>query len=64
VGSNLVLSIILDGNGAIAIPGLISVPNSGSFENKAYIVKQPSLFTYLMHEVTDFLKTFHTDAKF
>jgi hypothetical protein len=34
VGSNLVLSIILDGNGQHlkAMPGSIPAPNSGSFE--------------------------------
>ncbi len=34
VGSNLVSSNILDGNGVITMPELISVPNSGSIENK------------------------------
>jgi hypothetical protein len=34
VGSNLVSSNILDGNGVITMPELISVPNSGSFENE------------------------------
>jgi hypothetical protein len=34
VGSNLVSSYILDGNGVITMPESISVPNSGSFENK------------------------------
>ncbi len=34
MGSNLVSSKILDGNGVITMPGSIAVPNSGSFENK------------------------------
>jgi hypothetical protein len=34
VGSNPVSSKILDGNGVIIMPELMSVPNSGSFENK------------------------------
>ncbi len=34
MGSNLVSSNILDGNGILTMPGSISVPNSGSFENK------------------------------
>jgi hypothetical protein len=34
VGLNLFSSNILDGNGVITMPGWISVPNSGSFENK------------------------------
>jgi hypothetical protein len=34
VGSKLVSSKILDGNGVKAMPGLIPAPNSGSFENK------------------------------
>ncbi len=33
VGSNFVLSIILDGNGIITMPGSISVPSSGSFSS-------------------------------
>jgi hypothetical protein len=34
VGSNLVSANILDGKGVITMPESISVPNSGSFENK------------------------------
>jgi hypothetical protein len=34
VGLNLVSSNILDGNGFLTMPRLISVPNSGSFEKK------------------------------
>jgi hypothetical protein len=34
VGSNLVSSNILDVNGVITMPESISVPSSGSFENK------------------------------
>jgi len=34
VGSKLVSSKILDGNGVKAMPGSIPAPNSGSFENK------------------------------
>jgi len=34
VGSKLVSSKILDGNGVKAMPGLILAPNSGLFENK------------------------------
>jgi hypothetical protein len=34
VGSNLVSSNILDGNGVITMPESISAPKSGSFENK------------------------------
>jgi hypothetical protein len=34
VGSNLVSSLIQDGNGVKAVPGLFPAPNSGSFENK------------------------------
>jgi hypothetical protein len=34
VGSNLILSNKLDGNGVITMPEMISVPNSGSFEKK------------------------------
>ncbi len=33
MGSNLVSSNKLDGNDFITMPGSISVPNSGSFEN-------------------------------
>jgi len=32
VGSNLISSKILDGNGVKAMPGLIPAPKSGSFE--------------------------------
>jgi hypothetical protein len=34
VGSNLVSTNILDVNGVITMPESISVPSSGSFENK------------------------------
>jgi len=34
VGSNLVSSKILDGNGVKAMPGLVPSPNSGSFKSK------------------------------
>jgi len=34
VGSKLVSSKILDGNGVKAMPGSIPAPNTGSFENK------------------------------
>jgi len=34
VGSNLVSSKILDGNGVKAMPGSIHAPNSGSFDYK------------------------------
>jgi len=34
VGSKLVSSKILDGNGVKAMPGSIPAPNSGSFQNK------------------------------
>ncbi len=34
MGSNLIPSKILDGNGVIIMPESISVPSSGSFKNK------------------------------
>jgi hypothetical protein len=34
VGSNLVSSNIIDGNGVKTMLGSLSVPSSGSFENK------------------------------
>jgi hypothetical protein len=40
VGLNLVSPNILDGSGAIIMPGLISVLNSGSFENKENLGSQ------------------------
>jgi len=36
VGSKLVSSKTLDGNGVKAMPGSIPAPNSVSFENKKY----------------------------